>query len=124
MYEINRSVATLRPNLPFMTWLQSLPGGLDPAVSLSELRQSSNAVLIPPFDDAMDARAFIAEHYLELFQAELADWCEDPNLWPRIMTVTLFTDWFDIDIHLIANDIVDGPLDREPFVPFDLDPQD
>ncbi|WP_047236189.1 hypothetical protein [Chromobacterium subtsugae] len=121
MFEVNRSVALLRPQAPFLAWLKSLPGGLDHNLSLEQLSANCNALLIPPVDDYDDARAFVLAQYRQLFEAELADWCEDDSLWPQNLSPNLFQQWFKLDIHGVLTDLVDQPLEREAFVPLNLD---
>ena len=120
MYEVNRSVAILKPRQPFLDWLQQLPGTLDGQLQLEELRRDCNALLIPAADDYASAEDFVRQHYRTLFGAELADWCDDEVFWPE-MSPQLFLHWFDVEIHSVLTDLVDFPLEREPFVPFDLD---
>ncbi|GGY09828.1 VacJ [Paludibacterium paludis] len=120
MFEVNRSVAVLRPTTLFHTWLTALPGGAG-APSLDVLRAAGNAMLIPPADDTDDARGFVLTHWAELFEAELADWCEDTAAWPAARSEAMFAAWFDIDIHPVLTDLVKEPLEREAFIPLDLD---
>ncbi len=124
MYEVNRSIALIRPNAPFLAWLKSLPGGLDAGLRLEDLAADCNALLIPPVDDADSAADFVLHHYQTLFQAELADWCEDETLWPAPLTAERFSEWFSVEIHSVLTDLVDAPLEREAFVPLDLNTED
>ncbi|MGL6046176.1 MAG: VacJ [Vogesella sp.] len=120
MYEVNRSVAILKPRQPFLDWLQNLPGSLDGQLQLAQLRADCNALLIPAADDYESAEDFVRQHYRTLFGAELADWCDDDAFWPEL-TPALFTEWFDVEIHSVLTDLVDNPLEREAFIPLDLD---
>lgn len=120
MYEVNRSIALIRPLAPFHAWLQQLPGGLDGGMSLDQLGLDCNALLIPPAEDYTDAQTFILERYQQLFEAELSDWCDDDGLWPETLTLELFQQWFAVEIHSIVTDLVDEPLEREAFVPLEL----
>lgn len=120
MYEVNRSIAILKPRQPFLDWLKSLPGGLDEQLELVQLRGDCNALLIPAADDYDSADDFVRQHYHSLFAAELADWCEDEAFWPAL-TPALFGEWFDVEIHSVLTDLVEQPLEREAFIPLDLD---
>jgi hypothetical protein len=120
MYEVNRSIAILKPRQPFLDWLKGLPGGLDDQLELVQLRGDCNALLIPAADDYDSAEDFVRQHYHSLFAAELADWCEDEAFWPAL-TPALFTEWFDVEIHSVLTDLVEQPLEREAFIPLDLD---
>ncbi|MFB0826629.1 VacJ [Chromobacterium violaceum] len=121
MFEVNRSIALLRPQAPFLTWLKSLPGDIDPQLTLDALSTDCNALLIPPAEDADDARRFVQQRYRQLFEAELADWCEDESLWPQNISPNLFQQWFRVEIHSVLTDLVEEPLEREAFAPLDLD---
>ncbi|MFN4236447.1 MAG: VacJ [Vogesella sp.] len=120
MYEVNRSIAILKPRQPFLDWLKSLPGSLDGQLELAQLRADCNALLIPAADDYASAEDFVRRHYRTLFSAELADWCDDDAFWPEL-SPALFTAWFDVEIHSVLTDLVDQPLEREAFIPLDLD---
>ncbi|SME91406.1 VacJ [Pseudogulbenkiania subflava] len=122
MYEVNRSVAIIRPRPPFLDWLKQLPGELNDNVTLASLTRDCNALLIPCADDYDAAEQAVLEQYQQLFQAELADWCDDDSLWPAPLTLALFQEWFQLEIHSVLSDIVDEPLERAEFVPFDLGP--
>jgi hypothetical protein len=121
MFEVNRSLALLRPQAPFLAWLKSLPGAIDPQLTLEALAADCNALLIPPVDDADAARGFVLQSYRQLFEAELADWCEDQSLWPQNISPNLFQQWFKLEIHSVLTDLATEPLEREAFVPLDLD---
>lgn len=120
MYEVNRSVIILRPQQPFLDWLRALPGGFETEPTLAALQANSNALLVPAVDHAGELTEFITEHYLTMFQAELADWCEDAQLWPAPLSTALFAQWFEISVHGVVSDLVEEPLERESFMPFDL----
>lgn len=120
MFEVNRSVAIIRPQAPFLNWLHQLPGNLGAALQTESLTADCNVLLIPAADDRADAEAFVLAHYHLLFEAELADWCEDDELWPGDLTPALFNEWFTIEIHSVVTDLVEDELERESFNPLDL----
>ena len=124
MYEVNRSVAIVKPKQPFFDWLNSLPFEQDETLTLHALRQDCNALLIPPAEDFEDAREFIRRRWRSIFDAELADWCEDAPLWPEKRTPNLFQQWFDVEVHSVLTDLVSEPLEREAFAELDLDGDD
>jgi len=124
MFEVNRSIALIRPKAPFLDWLQHLPGDLAEQVELDALTRDCNALLIPAADDYESAIDFVLQHYRILFQAELADWCDDEQYWPDLLSPALFLEWFEVEIHSVLTDMVDTPLEREPFVPLDLNSED
>lgn len=125
MYEVNRSVAIIKPKQPMIDWLLSLPFEVDPEeVNLLALRSDCNALLIPPAEDQQDIKDFIRDNWESVFEAELADWCDDDSLWPAKRTQNLFSQWFDVEVHSVLTDVVEEPLEREAFEDFDLDGED
>lgn len=119
MYEVNRSVFLLIPLEPFWTWLQSLPDVQLNDITLTDLQQDANAYLVSPCDDVAEVWAEIEEHFQNIFAAELADWCEDENLWPDLHP-DIFNEWFDIQLSTVVTDLAHQELARESFQPFSL----
>ena len=121
MYEVNRSVLVIKPKQPFVDWLLSLPFRFDPEeVNLRNLREDCNALLVPPVEDFSEVRDFIKANWSSLFEAELADWCEDDSLWPTPRTQNLFSQWFEVETHSVVTDLAEAPLEREAFDALDL----
>ena len=121
MYEVNRSVLVIKPKQPFVDWLLSLPFRFDPEeVNLLNLREDCNALLVPPVEDFSEVRDFIKANWSGLFEAELADWCEDDSLWPVPRTQNLFSQWFEVETHSVVTDLAEAPLEREAFDALDL----
>jgi hypothetical protein len=110
MYEINRSLAIIKPKQIFMDWLVRCIDPLPEGMTLDELRKDATALLIPEFDDEESAFQFIYSNYDELFERELEDWIGDESLWPSGRTLKLFKEWFDIEIHSMVTDMVEDDL--------------
>lgn len=119
MYEVNRSVFLLIPLEPFWLWLQDLPDISLEELSLSALQQDANAYLITSCEDTEAMRSEIEQRYQSIFAAELADWCEEENLWPQI-TLDKFNEWFRVKFSMIVTDLAQEELAREEFVPIEL----
>lgn len=119
MYETNRSVFLLVPQVPFWNWLTSIPG-IDLAdFTLEDLQADANAYLVDPCDDFEEVWAEIEPKLETIFAAELADWCEDESLWPDLHP-DIFTEWFDIQLSSIVTDLSSQALEREAFVPLQV----
>ena len=119
MYEVNRSVFLLIPLEPFWAWLEDLPDINLDNLTLDMLQQDANAYLIPSCEDGDELWAEIEGRYLDIFAAELADWCEDEDLWPQL-TLDRFKSWFKVKFSMIVTDLTAEELVREEFVPFEL----
>jgi hypothetical protein len=107
MYEINRSLAIIKPRQQFLDWLA---GVIEPApqdMTLEEMRRDATAILIPEFDDEESALHFVYSNYDELFERELEDWIGDERLWPVQRSLKLFKEWFDVEIHSMVTDMVE-----------------
>ena len=121
MYETNRSVVMLIPQEPFWAWLNSLPDTDLDDLSLEDLQDDPNAYLIDACDDIDQAWDEIISRLDELFSAELADWCEDPEHWPDI-NPEIFTEWFEIRIATVVADLPNKEMQRTPFEPIIINP--
>ena len=122
MYEVNRSVVVIKPKQPLFHWLNTLPFDQEDApLTLENLRQDCNALLVPPVEAFADSRDFIRPHWRDIFEAELADWDQDESVWPEKRTPNLFQQWFEVEIHSVLTDLVTAPLSREAFEPLTLD---
>ena len=122
MHEVNRSVVVIKPKQPLLDWLNTLPFDQEDApLTLENLRQDCNALLVPPVEDFADCRDFIRQHWRDIFEAELADWDQDESVWPEKRTPNLFQQWFEVEIHSVLTDLVTAPLSREAFEPLTLD---
>ncbi len=49
-------------------------------------------------------------HYRTLFETELSDWYNDPALWPKNLSLTLFHEWFDVECHSVVMDTVGSEI--------------
>ncbi|MHB1300427.1 MAG: hypothetical protein ACYCY8_06110 [Burkholderiales bacterium] len=107
MYEINRSLAIIKPKQQFLDWLTGVLDPVPEGMTLDELRRDATAILIPEFDDEESALQFVYSNYDELFERELEDWVGDERTWPSARTLKLFKEWFDIEIHSMVTDMVE-----------------
>jgi hypothetical protein len=107
MYEINRSLAIIKPKQHFLDWLVSSLDPVSGGMTLDELRKDATALLIPEFDDEESALHFVYSNFEELFERELEDWVGDESLWPQTRSLKLFKEWFDVEIHSMVTDMVE-----------------
>ena len=115
MYVINRSVAILKPNQPFLDWLAEAPDPEPMDLTLEDLRHDCTALLIPDFEDEMSALEYVYDCYEDLFEMELDAWYTDESLWPADRTLDMFQDWFDIEIHSMVTDLAEDEFTAEDF---------
>ena len=71
------------------------------------------AIHIPEMDEIEDGINFIDEKFADLFSFELASWTEDESSWPTELTLKMFWEWFDVEIHPTLVDITDNNSDSQ-----------
>lgn len=105
MFQLDRFVAIVRPEQPFLDWLGKLPDFESLELSLEQVQGDCTALIIPEFDDEDEAAAFVYKLWEDLFEAELDAWSEDKALWPQKRSVEMFMEWFRIEIHTTVVEI-------------------
>ena len=105
MVEVDRMVAVIKPKEPFLDWVNQHLEPTQGPISLDDLQQDCTVLLIPPFEDLIEAEAFIEEIYADIFETELETWELDQSAWPGHRTFESFRKWFDIELHSLVFDI-------------------
>jgi hypothetical protein len=106
MYQVDRSVAVIKPRQAFLEWLKNMPG-YDLDLTLDQLRMDCTVLLIPEFGEPEEAVNYIDDIYLEIFEAELGSWNEDEATWPAGRSLRLFWEWFDVELHSTVIDTLE-----------------
>ena len=114
MDSINRQVAIVKPKEPYIQWINSLPGTVDP-VSIDELQNDCTAILIPHFDTDQESMNFLKKKFRSIFEYELFGWYTDEKGWPKKRSFKLFQEWFDIEFHSEVIDFGNGPIILEEY---------
>lgn len=109
MYLIDRFVAVIKPKQPFFDWLDSQPDR-EPDLTLEELRDDCNVFLIPEYDTNEQAMRYIERNHKEIFELQLLDWYLDDSVWPEKRTLSVFKQWFDIEIHSVVYDMIGNAI--------------
>ena len=112
MHTIDRFVAVIKPKQPFLDWHESQPDW-DLDMTLVELREDSNAYLIPEYDSTEQAMRYIERNHKAIFEWELWSWYTDETMWPEKLTLSVFRKWFDVEIHEMVIDLSDKHIMRE-----------
>jgi hypothetical protein len=102
---INRVVAVIRPKAPFLAWLHSLPDMDMDDMTLEKLRSDEQTVfLLPEFFSLEEASDHLDKIYKTVFKIELEGWWTDPADYPKNMTLKMFHEWFDAELHSMVID--------------------
>lgn len=109
---VPRQVVVLNPKSPLVTWLNGLKDGkgssfLD-GITLDVARSDLTAYLIPSGNEheASDAREFVDQHYRRFFAQELSQWVLDRTQWPRLRSLRLFHQWYEVKVYSIVLETV------------------
>lgn len=112
MDNINRQVAIIKPNDPYIQWINSLPG-TDVPVSIDNLQTDCTAILLPHFDKEEESMNYLKKIFRPIFEYELLGWHTDEKAWPRKRTFSLFQEWFKIEFHTEVIDFGEEPIATE-----------
>lgn len=110
-YSINRHLITITPKQPFLDWLLSVDPNPPENPSLAELRDDSEAFLIPDnvAEETKDAIKLVEKNWKMFFEHCLSGWITDESLWPKI-SLKMFREWFDIEYRSMVWDLGGEPL--------------
>ena len=109
---VNRGCLIVRPNLPYVEWINSLPNMANEPVDFDEVDADFATYLVPEIEDEEDVARAVEAQFEKLFQLELEAWTMDKNLWPEI-TWSRFCEWFDVDCSSLVLDLAEEPLLHE-----------
>ena len=112
VHTIDRFVAIIKPKQPFLDWLESQPDW-DLDMTLDDLREDSNAYLVPEYDSTEQAMLYIERNHKAIFEWELWSWYTDEDMWPEKLTPSVFRKWFDVEIYEMVIDLLGKHIMRE-----------
>ncbi|MCC2645309.1 MAG: hypothetical protein K0R49_1161 [Burkholderiales bacterium] len=112
-YFVERSVAVIKPKLPFLEWVNNTFQDTPQPLTLDSIRIDCNSYLIPEMDEIEDGVNYIDDKFADLFALELASWTEDESLWPQAFTLKMFWEWFDVEVYPTAIDISEENIGEE-----------
>ena len=112
-YFVERSVAVIKPKQPFLEWINASFTDLPQELTLDSIRIDCNSYLIPEIEEIEDGINYVDEKFADLFALELASWTEDESTWPSDLSLKMFWEWFDVEIHPTTIDIVEEDADAE-----------
>lgn len=108
MYFVDRSAVVLKPTQVFLDWLKSSDADM-PDITLSQLQSNCTTLLVPEFDTPEEVIGYLCEHFLPVFEAELAGWEVDHKAWPTL-GLTEFWQFFTVEVHDMVLDLVDADI--------------
>ncbi|MDH3572923.1 MAG: hypothetical protein OES64_04170 [Desulfobacteraceae bacterium] len=114
MFQINRSVAIIKPKQPFVDWANSVVDE-DVQYSISDFSTDCSVILLPVVDSDEHAEAFIKDIFQDLFELELSSWIVVDEMWPENITYKMFLEWFDVEFHSMVFDSLKDDIEKDPY---------
>jgi hypothetical protein len=114
MFQINRSVAIIKPKQPFVDWANSVVDE-DVQYSISDFSTDCSVILLPVVDSDEHAEAFIKDIFQDLFELELSSWIVGDEMWPENITYKMFLEWFDVEFHSMVFDSLKDDIEKDPY---------
>jgi hypothetical protein len=114
MFQINRSVAIIKPKQPFVDWANSVVDE-EEQYSLSDFSTECSVILLPEYDSDEHAEVILKEICQDIFEIELSSWMTDDETWPEKRTYKMFLDWFDVEFHSMIFDPFPDDIEKEPY---------
>jgi hypothetical protein len=69
--------------------------------------------LVPEFESEAEQRQVLQEVFAEVFERELYGWHTDERAWPKKRTLSLFRQWFSIEMHSVVEDLCAYPIEDD-----------
>lgn len=114
MYLINRSVVIIKPEQPFVDWVNSVMGDEEP-YSVNDLSTDCSVILLPVVDSDEHAEAIIKDIFQDVFELELSSWVVVDEMWPENRTYEIFLEWFHVEFHSMAFDSLKDDIEKDPY---------
>ena len=114
MFQLNRSVAIIKPKQPFVDWANSVVDE-DEQYSISDFSTDCSVILLPVVDSDEDAETLIKDMFQDLFELELSSWIVIDEMWPENITYKMFMEWFDVEFHSMVFDPSQNDIEKEPY---------
>src|SRR5438105_5689874 len=114
MRVINRTAISIVGARPYVEWTERTDADFNKGtLTVARTQQYGTAILLPELELEDDVLEWIEENALWLFEFQLSSWTEDESLWPEARDLTLFREWFRVDIHNVVVDVGDDDIEGE-----------
>ena len=98
---LNRAVLIVRPAKPFL----ERAAKLDDSGLLPDVQGEQTVYLIPEYESEAEERQVLQEVFKAVFERELHGWHTESSAWPQRRTLTMFRQWFLIEMHSVVEDL-------------------
>jgi hypothetical protein len=95
---------------PYIDWANSLDNG-EAMLDQQLARRERTVYLASETDGEPELEELLKDDWEDIFEQELAAWCQDEERWPSVRTRELFDAWFDVELCASVYDLdPDEPL--------------
>ncbi|MGF1558561.1 MAG: hypothetical protein ACFCUL_05670 [Flavobacteriaceae bacterium] len=109
---VDRNAVLVAPKKPFFAWLNHLY----PKDPIKEHQMNDHHIyLIHEVGSDQEFEDWLSNHYVDLFENELAAWHTNQTDWPKPMSLALFKKWFQVQLHSIVYDFEQDALTKDNF---------
>jgi hypothetical protein len=106
---LNRAVLIARPAKPFLDWASRL----DDSGLLPDPTGEQTVYLVPEYETEIEQRQVLQDVFAIVFENELNSWHTRRADWPKKRTLTMFREWFTIEMHSVVEDLCGFPLEDD-----------
>ena len=105
MRVLNRTAVTVIGAQPYLEWTRTRDADFNRGtLTVARTKSYGSAFLLPEYQLEEDLEEWVDDNYAWLFEFQLAAWTEDESAWPPSRDLTMFRDWFRIDVHSVVVD--------------------
>ena len=114
MRVVNRTAITLVGRAPYQEWAQKRDADFAKnTLTVARPKTHGGCVLLPEFELEEDLVEWVEDNYGWLFEFQLAAWTGDESVWPEARDLTMFREWFRVEIHNTVVDVGDDDIEGD-----------
>ena len=114
MRVVNRTAISITGAQPFIDWTRQTDADADKGLmTVARAKPFGSAFLLPEFELEEDIQEWVEENASWLFEFQLSAWSGDESGWPANRDLTMFREWFRVDIHNVVVDVSDDEMEGE-----------
>jgi hypothetical protein len=114
MRVINRTAVTIVGGRPYLDWTRQTEADVNRGtLTVARARTYGSAFLLPELDLEEEIQEWVEDNAAWLFEFQLSAWTEDESTWPASRDLTMFREWFRVDIHNVVIDVGDEEIEGE-----------
>ena len=114
MRVVNRTAISLIGEAPYIEWTQANDADVAKGqLTVARAQPYGTVILLPEFELEEDIQEWVEENASWLFDLQLESWTDDESLWPPDRDLTMFRQWFRVEIHSVVVDAGDDDIEGE-----------